>query len=193
MQRRRIVLKTKFDHLGRILKDLEIIETKVQFNSADNTFELCIEKEETADLFKKLSTDPGIVSWEFDEGIEPLQNTETTKLEPQQEKNKSNLIPYFTNYNDAATFIEGVWRLSKKSPNMIFGSQLFKKEAMTEFNVVGSSQITVEHSLLTMILQNYYKDLEFTEAYEDIVEKLKQNWKALSGHPGLASLAKLWT
>ena len=76
---------------------------------------------------------------------------------------------------------------------MIFGSQLFKKEAMTEFNVVGSNQITVEHSLLTMILQNYYKDVEFTEAYEDIIEKLKQNWKALSSHPGLASLAKLWT
>ena len=114
---RRIELNIKSDHLGRILKDLGIIETKVQFNSADNTFRLNIEEQESAELFKKLSTDSGILSWDF--------NEEPEETKPEISEDDSIFI---TNYNKAAIWIEAVWKMSKKSPNLIFGSQLFKEK-----------------------------------------------------------------
>ena len=176
---RRIELNIKSDHLGRILKDLGIIETKVQFNSADNTFRLNIEEQESAELFKKLSTDSGILSWDF--------NEEPEEKKPEISEDDSIFI---TDYNKAAIWIEAVWKMSKKSPNLIFGSQLFKEKLALEYNEVAGNTVTVEHALLCMILENYYKDtVDFKTSYEDIVEKIKNNWKDLDQHPSLASIA----
>lgn len=183
---RRIELNIKSDHLGRILKDLGIIETEVQFNSADNTFRLNIEEQESAELFKKLSTDSGILSWDF--------NEEPEETKPEISEDDSSLVQYITNYNKAAIWIEAVWKMSKKSPNLIFGSQLFKEKLALEYNEVAGNTVTVEHALLCMILENYYKDtVDFKTSYEDIVEKIKNNWKGLDQHPSLASIAKLWS
>ena len=142
---RRIELNIKSDHLGRILKDLGIIETKVQFNSADNTFRLNIEEQESAELFKKLSTDSGILSWDF--------NEEPEEKKPEISEDDSSLD--ITNYNKAAIWIEAVWKMSKKSPNLVFGSLLFKEKVALEYNEVAGNTVTVEHALLCMILENY--------------------------------------
>lgn len=200
---RNIELIIKPDSLGHIIKDLLKKEEGcwIYFNINNNTFELTVTIEESAVLFKKLSTDPGILSWDFEikdkkEIPESEKSDDKIEVYSKDEQNipgDNILVPYFTNYNEAATWIEATWKLSKKSPNLIFGSQLFKKEIALKYDIVANSSVTVEHSLLCMILENYYKDTDFKTSYEDIVEKIKNNWKGFNQHPSLASIAKLWS
>ena len=92
------------------------------------------------------------MSWDF--------NEEPEEKKPEISEDDSSLVTYITDYNKAAIWIEAVWKMSKKSPNLVFGSQLFKDKVALEYNEVAENTVTVEHALLCMILENYYTLLQ---------------------------------
>lgn len=160
--------------------------------------------ESTIGLLENYATD-----WEFiDTTSQPKpQNTGATKLGdykiPQPIENS---IPeqdlgmtYYTNglgikdYNGLATLVEAIYRLSKNSPNIKFDSGLFYNTLEMEYSEVASSTITIEHSLITMIIETYYRDSNMGAALEDTVEKLKGLWisKELQNHPSVTSVTKV--
>ena len=96
-------------------------------------------------------------------------------------------------YNSLATLVEAIFRLYKQSPNIKFESGLFYNTLEIEYNLVASSPISVEHSLIAMIIETYYNKATIREAIEDTVEKLRGLWlsKKLSDHPGVTSLTKV--
>lgn len=96
-------------------------------------------------------------------------------------------------YNSLATLVEAIFRLYKQSPNIKFESGLFCNTLEVEYNLVASSPISVEHSLITMIIETYYNQATIGAAIEDTIEKLRGLWltKKLSEHPGVTSLTKI--
>lgn len=96
-------------------------------------------------------------------------------------------------YNSLATLVEAIFRLYKQSPNIKFESGLFYNTLEIEYNLVASSPISVEHSLIAMIIETYYNKATIREAIEDTIEKLRGLWltKKLSDHPGVTSLTKV--
>lgn len=96
-------------------------------------------------------------------------------------------------YNSLATLVEAIFRLYKQSPNIKFESGLFYNTLEIEYNLVASSPISVEHSLIAMIIETYYNKATIREAIEDTVEKLRGLWltKKLSDHPGVTSLTQV--
>ena len=96
-------------------------------------------------------------------------------------------------YNSLAILVEAIFRLYKQSPNIKFESGLFYNTLEIEYNLVASSPISVEHSLIAMIIETYYNKATIGEAIEDTVEKLRGLWltKKLSDHPGVTSLTKV--
>lgn len=97
-------------------------------------------------------------------------------------------------YNSLATLVESIYELYKQSPNIKFESGLFCNTLEAEYLAKASSQVTIEHSLLAMIIESYYgKDVKIQEALEDTVGKLRGMWisKELSGHPNTTSLTKI--
>ncbi len=96
-------------------------------------------------------------------------------------------------YNSLATLVESIFSLYRQSPNIKFESGLFYNTLEIEYNNIASSPISIEHSLLTMIIETYYKDATLSAAIEDTVGKLKGMWisKELSNHPNTTSLTKI--
>lgn len=96
-------------------------------------------------------------------------------------------------YNSLATLVEAIYRRAKQSPDIKFESSLFYNTLEIEYSVVASSPVSVEHSLITMIIETYYNKATIDEAIEDTVEKLRGLWitKKLSEHPGVTSLTKV--
>lgn len=96
-------------------------------------------------------------------------------------------------YNSLATLVEAVFRLSKNSPNIKFESGLFYNTLEIEYNNIASMPITVEHSLLAMIIETYYGNTKIKDAIDDTVSKLRGMWltKEICGHPNTTSLTKI--
>lgn len=96
-------------------------------------------------------------------------------------------------YNSLATLVEAIFKLYKQSPNIKFESGLFYNSLEIEYNLVASSPISIEHSLITMIIETYYNKATINEAIEDTIEKLRNLWvtKKLSDHQGVTSLTKV--
>jgi hypothetical protein len=139
----------------------------------------------------KIPTPPNIPNSQHDQINGCGDNTE----EEQQPQGTT----YYTSslcvkdYNSLATLVEAIFRLYKQSPNIKFESGLFYNTLEIEYNLVASSPISVEHSLIAMIIETYYNKATIREAIEDTVEKLRGLWltKKLSDHPGVTSLTKV--
>ena len=58
--------------------------------------------------------------------------------------------------NELSTFIEAVWVSSVKSPNIIFGTDLFLASIKNSYDIVATSRLSIEHELLKMIIEQYY-------------------------------------
>lgn len=96
-------------------------------------------------------------------------------------------------YNSLATLVEAIFSLYRQSPNIKFESGLFYNTLGIEYDNIASSPVTIEHSLLAMIIETYYKDAKFSEALDDTIGKLRGMWisKELSNHPNTTSLTKV--
>lgn len=97
------------------------------------------------------------------------------------------------NYNSLATLVEAIFKISKSSPGIKFESGLFFNVLNVEYSNIANSEVTIEHSLLTMIIETYYGDSKIEDAIEDTVNKLRGMWisRELSGHPNTTSLSRV--
>lgn len=120
-------------------------------------------------------------------------------LEIESKDGELNPLDYYisklgiNNYNTIATLVESIFKICKISPNITFESELFFNVLEKEYNKIANSSITIEHSLLSMIIESYYRDSKIEDAIKDTTEKLKSMWisKKLSEHPNTTSLTKV--
>lgn len=184
MRNRKIRVDIKTDKVKEVLN-------KLNKNSEFITLDLDIE--ENKDTYKYLSTSNNIISWDFIEDEEKKVKESIAEVSKVVEVEDNAIIDpiAITNYNEFATYVEAVWRVSRKSPTLVWGSNFFNKVIKDEYNIVATSPLTLEHGLLVMILQTYYRDVEIIEALNDTNEKLKNNWNKLKDHLSLASVSKM--
>lgn len=183
MSNRKIKIEIKSDKVKEVLEKL---------NKDSNSITLDLDIEENKEIYKYLSTSDDIISWDFIEEerkIIPMIHKE--KEDIIEETEVEEVIPItISDYNEFATYVEAVWRISRKSPVIKYGSNFFYKTLNDEYNIVASSPVSLEHALLVMVLQTYYRDVNINEAIEDTNTKMKNNWSKLKDHLSLASISK---
>ena len=192
MHNRKVKLEIKSDKVREVLEKL---------NKNPESITISVDIEENKDTYKYLSTSDDIISWDFVDECECVKeeckrNSAAVKLEEDQSNvdnsediDNSNLI-VVKDWNELSTYIEAAWRFGRKSPTVIWGTNFFYKTLYEEYNVVASSPLTLEHALLVMILQTYYRDMDIKDALEDTNDKLKNEWVKLKDHLSLASLSQ---
>jgi len=183
MQNRKIKVSIRVSKIKEVLEKL---------NKSSEFITVDLDIEENKDIYKYLSTSDDIISWDFIE----KENTYNKNSSIQELKNKEveeirlEDPIHIDNYNELATYVESVWRVCIKSPIIKWGTDFFYKTLNDEYNMIALSPISLEHALLVMILQTYYRDVDITKAIEDTNDKLKNNWNSLKNHPSLASVSK---
>lgn len=192
------MLEMSGDNLCTLEFDLEVSKTIIKI--LDNYCEdwnFSDSKEET------ISPDPNIPnSIEEDKNYIPVRPySQPDQINGWGDKNEqqSQGTTYYTSslcvkdYNSLATLVEAIFRVYKQSPNIKFESGLFYNTLEIEYNLVASSPISIEHSLIAMIIETYYNKATINEAIEDTIEKLRGLWitKKLSDHIGVTSLTKV--
>lgn len=180
MYNRKIKIEIKADKVKEVLEKL---------NKDSNSVTLDLDIEENKEIYKYLSTSDNIISWDFieEKKVTPIIYKENKKEETTEIKIDPITI---SDYNEFATYVEAVWRVGRKSPIIKYDSDFFYKTLNDEYNIVASSPVSIEHALLVMILQTYYRDVDINEAIKDTNTKLKNNWSKLKDHPSLASVSK---
>lgn len=189
MYNRKIKIEIKADKVKEVLEKL---------NKDSNSITLDLDIEENKEIYKYLSTSDDIISWDF---VEEIENKKVIPLIPtiKQEENEEILEVdteevinpiSISDYNEFATYVEAVWRVGRKSPTIKWGTRFFYKALKDEYNVVASSPVSLEHALLVMVMQTYYRDVELNEAINDTNSRLKDIWDKLKDHLSLASVSK---
>lgn len=189
MYNRKIKVEIKADKVKEVLEKL---------NKDSNSITLDLDIEENKKIYKYLSTSDDIISWDF---VEEIENKKVIPLIPtiKQEENEEILEVdteevinpiSISDYNEFATYVEAVWRVGRKSPTIKWGTRFFYKALKDEYNIVASSPVSLEHALLVMVMQTYYRDVELNEAINDTNSRLKDIWDKLKDHLSLASVSK---
>lgn len=170
------VSKSIIKILDNYSEDWDFYNEQVQRLKVIQDFAIGEQKEVHVELENK---DSCICCMEKDKELDPLEYY-TKKLG-------------INNYNSLATLVESIFKINKNSPNITFESGLFFNVLEVEYNNRANSEISIEHSLLAMIIESYYKDSKIEDALEDTISKLKGMWisKELSGHPNTTSLTKI--
>ena len=183
MSSRKIKIEIKAGKVKEVLEKL---------NKDSNSITLDLDIEENKEIYKYLSTSDDIIGWDFIEEKKTVPTVKEDKKENIIELEVEEVNPItISDYNEFATYVESVWRVSRKSPNMKYGSNFYYKTLNEEYNIVASSPVSLEHALLVMVLQTYYRNVEnIDEAIEDTNNKLKNNWNKLKDHLSLASISK---
>lgn len=192
------MLEMSGDNLCTLEFDLEVSKTIIKI--LDN---YCEDWNFSDSKEKTISPDPNIPnSIEEDKNYTPVRPySQPDQINGWGDKNEqqSQGTTYYTSslcvkdYNSLATLVEAIFRVYKQSPNIKFESGLFYNTLEIEYNLVASSPISIEHSLIAMIIETYYNKATINEAIEDTIEKLRGLWitKKLSDHIGVTSLTKV--
>lgn len=192
------LLEKSGDTLCTLELDLEVSKSTIKIlDNYCEDWDFADSKEET------VRPDPNIPnSIEEDKNYTPVRPySQPDQINGWGDKNEqqSQGTTYYTSslcvkdYNSLATLVEAIFRVYKQSPNIKFESGLFYNTLEIEYNLVASSPISIEHSLITMIIETYYNKATINEAIEDTIEKLRGLWitKKLSDHIGVTSLTKV--
>lgn len=193
------------------LKDLNSSISKLseELNIDPNNIEIIVNLEENKETYKKLSISELIDDWDFidEEKIykeipskssitdnkSTNKTTDDTVLDEKTFADKVVELFGIVSINELSTFIEAVWVSSVKSPNIIFGTDLFLASIKNSYDIVATSRLSIEHELLKMIIEQYYTDTTttFNEILNDTIDKLRYNYRVLSRQSSLAGVAKL--
>jgi hypothetical protein len=156
--------------------------------------EIIIDLPDTKETYKALS----IFDWDFveentGEGID-LNIKEKTIPASSTDINTSFEKTIIKDFNTAATFLEAGYRLAKKSPDIIYGSNLWVEEMAKLYDIVGSEVLAIDHTLTTTFLSSFYncflnpdKIEDRDEMIEDLSDRLKKHWKEAQNHPSMIS------
>ena len=185
MSTKKVILKINREKLSEYL-GLEIIdpEVEIQVSIPDDKKNL-----------SALVSSPVISDWDFQE-----DKPETDKLDiikPKQsevqeysvKKEKFGILEKLgveKNYNKIAWTLEAIWKLSQKSPSLLFGSSLFLRAIEEELK---NTDINSEHTIIAMLTEIRYRSWDLSNIDEDLTEKLKKEWQGMK-ELSLTDLAK---
>ncbi|MBP3732257.1 MAG: hypothetical protein J6I84_03340 [Bacilli bacterium] len=154
----------------------------------DSPAEIIMYIEDNKETMKTLCTSKYANDWDFiDEEIEEQEETiklpepepmPTAMPKPKKKGIIELVIPEFIegDWNSIAWLIEAVWRLSHKSPSLMWGTGFFCETLEKELITVKGSSKGVEHSLLRMLSESYYSGTTTEEMELDLTTKLEHLW-----------------
>ena len=165
--------------------------------------------EESGDSYKKLSTSPDILEWDFDferdteenvadeviEAIKPKENPTPTHTRQPELTNEEEIVKVcreelgVDNYQKMAVLLEAMLIVGYRSPNLLFTPPLFQRGVKKQYEISGNQPQSIENAVAKMILESYYSGITIDEALLDTVIKVKPLWKNLKDYPTLASFA----
>lgn len=149
--------------------------------------EIIIELPDCKETYKALGT----CDWDFyDESEESI-----IEVEEKETERNCDLLSMLSSYNDLATFIEASYRLAKKSPDIVYGSNLYNQEISKLYSVVGSEKVSIDHSLIASLLSAFFNDFMNPEnikekkdaVVEEVDSRIKEHWKEAPNHPSVLS------
>ena len=183
------------------MKGLDAIEAIKRFGLD----EVILDLPDTKETYKTLSA--LAVDWDFYEepegeevGDMEINEMPEEKSDPakNETENLGSLDYLLTDFNKMATYIEAAYKLGKKSPEIIFGSNLWTEEMAKLYDEVGSSILTIDHTLLSTLLSSFYDHFldpnnlhDRAEIVGDINKRLKEHWKEAPNHPSLISYIQI--
>lgn len=195
-------------------KILDIVNYLKLENSGQITATLIADLKESKELYKYLSTDENISDWYFiDEPDKDNDNDKTTEKEATlnespilettatnqtQERLVTEESPIvnqiidllnINSVNEISTLVEATWQVSKKSPNIIFGGNLFLEALKEQYSIVGNKPISIEHALLSKIIESCYYENPLEFIIDDTLERIKNNWKLISTYNTITEVA----
>jgi len=147
--------------------------------------DVIVDLPDTKETYKTLAD----LDWDFADEDEKLQEIKEEENEQEMELN---------NFNELATYVESVYRLGKKSPELTYKSSTWNDEIKKQYILVGHEPVTIEHSLTSSLLSSFYGQF-FTPQYienkdeiiNDLDERLRKTWREIQNHPSLASYLKV--
>ena len=207
MSSRKITLRINEKDLLEVLQDLTELKAKRKFWSRDEV-QLTLDLEDTRKTYEYLCKSKRILNWEVGDTIlsdesekilqtdyEQKEAVETKEPDPPKPERK---VEKFTEYvskfsgtsdwHGLCLFIDCSWRVSKKSPGVIFGTPLFKSSLMQELEAI-KDNASSERILLEKVLESYYLGVDYIDAVEDTIGKIRAAWKSLGKHESLTSVS----
>lgn len=207
MSSRKITLRINEKDLIEVLQDLTELKAKRKFWNRDEV-QITLDLEDTRKTYEYLCKSKRILDWELGDSISetPVKTTQTYQ-EPEEEpeeikepepKKPERKVEKFTDYvskfsgtsdwHGLCLFIECSWRVAKKSPGVIFGTPLFKSSLGQELELV-KDNASSERILLEKVLESYYIGVDYIDAVEDTIGKIRSAWKTLNKHESLTSVS----
>ena len=207
MSSRKITLRINERDLIEVLQDLTKLKAKRKFWRRDEV-QLTLDLEDTRKTYEYLCNSRRILSWEvgdtilsdeseadFPTNYEQEEKIEVKEPEPPKVERKlekfTEYVSKFSgqeNWSGLCLFIECSWRVAKKSPGVIFGTPLFKSSLMQELEAV-KDNASSERILLEKVLESYYLGVDYIDAVEDTIGKIRAAWKTLNKHESLTSVS----
>ena len=156
--------------------------------------EIIIDLPDTKETYKTLAA----FDWDFVESEDINEIPEQTEERIENKKESDSTNPFdetiLKDFNTAATFLGAGYRLAKKSPDIVFGSNLWAEEMMKLYDTVGSETLALDHTLTATFLSSFYNCFltpdqinDKGEIIEDINNRLKEHWKEAQNHPSMIS------
>jgi len=150
--------------------------------------EVIIELPDCKETYKALGT----CDWDFYDEEQPIIGEEVGEKETER---NCDILSMLSSYNDLATFIEASYRLAKKSPDIVYGSNLYNQEISKLYAVVGGEEISIDHSLIASLLSAFFNDFMNPEnikekkdaVVEEVNSRIKEHWKEAPNHPSVLS------
>lgn len=207
MSSRKITIKINEKDLVNVMQELGKFKASRNFWNR-SVLQVTLDLTDSKETYEYLAKSKNILDWELGDTI--IQDSESDKTEeevvvepepqvlkeePKEEKKKpEKFVDYVskfsgtTDWANLAFFIESSWRVAKKSPGVIFGTPLFKSSLLQEYEAIkdnGSS----ERFLLGKVLEAYYNGVDYMDAVEDTIGKLRTSWRTLQKHESLTSVS----
>ena len=192
MSSRKVVIKTKEKNLLGILKDLGMAEEEKKFLKSSDVY-LMLNLPDTKDTYEYLSKSGKILNWEIedsnDKDTEPDDSGEELDIFTEY---LYNLVCQEDSRWVGLTYIlEGSWCVSKKSPGIVFGTDLFMEALEKEFTRIEKENTSIERAVLFKIIESYYAGNNLVSVIFDLKDKISKSWKSLSQCQTLTSVSML--
>lgn len=204
MSSRKITLRINEKDLLEVLQDLTELKAKRKFWNREEV-QLTLSLEDTRKTYEYLCKSKRILSWDVGDVVldspdiipqETEPEVEEIPEEPVRPTRKTDKFTDFVSkfsgtadWSGLSLFIECSWRVSKKSPGVIFGTPLFKSSLLQELDIVKAGSTSSERILLDKVLESYYLGVDYLDAVEDTISKIRSAWKSLSKHESLTSVS----
>ena len=197
MSSRKITLRINEKDLLEVLQDLTELKAKRKFWNREEV-QLTLSLEDTRKTYEYLCKSKRILSWDVGDVVldspdivpqETEPEVEEIPEEPVKPTRKTDKFSGTSDWSGLSLFIECSWRVSKKSPGVIFGTPLFKSSLLQELDTVKAGSTSSERILLDKVLESYYIGVDYLDAVEDTISKIRSAWKSLSKHESLTSVS----